>query len=124
MQKPRIPIWVVGAWPRSKSMQRALRYDGLLPQVLTEDGKPSQATPDDLRQIGTHITANRPVTDPYDIIVEGTTDGDDPVKAANTVRPWMNAGATWWIEALWEANEKPNGFNLVRKRLLEGPPRL
>lgn len=32
VQKPRIPIWVVGAWPRAKSMQRALRWDGILPQ--------------------------------------------------------------------------------------------
>jgi alkanesulfonate monooxygenase SsuD/methylene tetrahydromethanopterin reductase-like flavin-dependent oxidoreductase (luciferase family) len=28
VQQPRIPIWVVGAWPRMKSMQRVLRYDG------------------------------------------------------------------------------------------------
>src|SRR5512146_2163827 len=31
VQKPRIPIWVVGAWPRPKSMGRALRWDGVLP---------------------------------------------------------------------------------------------
>ncbi|HEX8681220.1 MAG TPA: LLM class flavin-dependent oxidoreductase, partial [Ardenticatenaceae bacterium] len=34
VQQPRIPIWVVGAWPRPKSMQRVLRYDGLLPNVM------------------------------------------------------------------------------------------
>jgi alkanesulfonate monooxygenase SsuD/methylene tetrahydromethanopterin reductase-like flavin-dependent oxidoreductase (luciferase family) len=28
----RIPIWVVGAWPRPKSMRRVLRCDGVLPQ--------------------------------------------------------------------------------------------
>ena len=30
----RIPIWVVAAWPRPKSMQRVLRCDGLLPNVM------------------------------------------------------------------------------------------
>jgi alkanesulfonate monooxygenase SsuD/methylene tetrahydromethanopterin reductase-like flavin-dependent oxidoreductase (luciferase family) len=30
VQRPRVPIWVVGAWPSKKSMNRALRYDGLL----------------------------------------------------------------------------------------------
>src|SRR5215218_6360121 len=30
VQRPRIPIWVVGAWPSRKSMGRALRYDGVL----------------------------------------------------------------------------------------------
>ena len=33
VQRPRIPIWVVGAWGRPKSMARAFRYDGLLPHV-------------------------------------------------------------------------------------------
>lgn len=29
----RIPIWVVGVWPRPKSMQRVLRCDGAVPQI-------------------------------------------------------------------------------------------
>jgi alkanesulfonate monooxygenase SsuD/methylene tetrahydromethanopterin reductase-like flavin-dependent oxidoreductase (luciferase family) len=37
VQEPRIPIWVVGAWNYPKSMQRVLRYDGLLPYI---PGKP------------------------------------------------------------------------------------
>ncbi len=45
VQKPRIPIWVVGAWPRKKSMRRALRYDGLLPVKMDNDGKFVDATP-------------------------------------------------------------------------------
>ena len=32
----RIPIWVVGAWPRTKSMQRVLRCDGLLAAAMTQ----------------------------------------------------------------------------------------
>ena len=30
--RERIPIWVVGAWPRPKSMNRVLRCDGIVPQ--------------------------------------------------------------------------------------------
>ena len=51
VQQPRIPIWVVGAWPRMKSMRRALRYDGLLPNVLGDEGQPRETTPDDIRDI-------------------------------------------------------------------------
>ena len=36
VQQPRIPVWVVGAWPSQKSMERALRYDGLLPTMLMD----------------------------------------------------------------------------------------
>src|SRR5438067_8325608 len=38
VQSPRIPIWVAGAWPRPQSMQRVLRYDGLLPNKINPDG--------------------------------------------------------------------------------------
>ena len=31
VQRPRIPVWVVGAWPSERSMGRAARWDGLLP---------------------------------------------------------------------------------------------
>jgi alkanesulfonate monooxygenase SsuD/methylene tetrahydromethanopterin reductase-like flavin-dependent oxidoreductase (luciferase family) len=34
VQSPRIPIWVVGAWPRPKSMQRVIRYDGILTDIM------------------------------------------------------------------------------------------
>src|SRR5680860_641250 len=30
VQRPRIPIWVVGSWPRPKSMSRAARWDGIV----------------------------------------------------------------------------------------------
>ena len=32
-QKPSVPIWVVGAWNYSKSMNRVLKYDGILPTI-------------------------------------------------------------------------------------------
>jgi alkanesulfonate monooxygenase SsuD/methylene tetrahydromethanopterin reductase-like flavin-dependent oxidoreductase (luciferase family) len=44
----RIPVWVVGAWPRAKSMERVLRCDGLLPNVAGPEGF-GRATPDDIR---------------------------------------------------------------------------
>jgi alkanesulfonate monooxygenase SsuD/methylene tetrahydromethanopterin reductase-like flavin-dependent oxidoreductase (luciferase family) len=36
--KPGVTIWMVGAWKREKSIQRALRYDGLLPNIMGKDG--------------------------------------------------------------------------------------
>ena len=59
VQQPRIPIWVVGAWPEEKSMQRVLRYDGLLPNVMSEDGQHREMTPDDVRAMREYIAANR-----------------------------------------------------------------
>ena len=124
VQQPRIPIWVVGAWPRRKSMRRALRYDGLLPSVLGDDGQSRELTPDDLRAMRDHVAANRAATTPFDIVMEGETPGDDPARAAAIVRPWADAGATWWIEALWNEPRDAAGLQAVRRRAAQGPPRL
>lgn len=120
VQQPRIPIWVVGAYPRQKSMQRALRFDGLLPAVMDDQGKLGQVTPEAIREIKAYIDQNRAETGPYDIVQEGKTPGDSPQEAAQIVQPWADAGVTWWIEALWGEDE----VEKVRERLKQGPPRV
>jgi alkanesulfonate monooxygenase SsuD/methylene tetrahydromethanopterin reductase-like flavin-dependent oxidoreductase (luciferase family) len=119
VQQPRIPIWVVGAWPRPKSMARALKYDGLLPAKM-EAGQFVDFTPADLSEMKAHVEARRQAQTPFDIVVEGTTPGENPDQGCEIVAKWAEAGATWWIEALWETPEEER----VRTRLLQGPPRL
>ncbi len=119
IQQPRIPIWVVGAWPRQKSMQRVLRYDGLLPMTIGDEGA-RQATPDEVREMAAFVAAHREQTTPFDIIVEGQTRGDDLAHAEAIIRPWADAGATWWLDAMWDAT----GIEPVRQRVRQGPPRI
>lgn len=126
MQKPRIPIWVVGAWPSEKFIRRALRYDGLFPQELKPiEGtrhNARQAMPDTLRQMKVFVEARRAETTPFDIAVEGETPGGDPEQAAAVVREWAEAGATWWIEANWSALDQSDGIDAVTRRIALGPP--
>jgi alkanesulfonate monooxygenase SsuD/methylene tetrahydromethanopterin reductase-like flavin-dependent oxidoreductase (luciferase family) len=124
VQQPRIPIWVVGAWPREKPMQRALRYDGLLPNVFGADGKIREMTLDDVRAMRDSVVAHRSGTEPFDIVVEGRTPGADPDRAAKIVRGWAEAGATWWIEALWGAPDQTVDLDAVLQRIRQGPPHL
>jgi len=123
VQQPRIPIWVVGAWPRKRSMQRALRYDGLLPNVMNEQGEHQPATPDAIREIVAYTKIHRADTTPFDIVVEGQTPGADQDAARSIVQPWADAGATWWIEALWGAPDQPVDLDGVLRRIKQGPPR-
>jgi alkanesulfonate monooxygenase SsuD/methylene tetrahydromethanopterin reductase-like flavin-dependent oxidoreductase (luciferase family) len=121
VQQPRIPIWVVGAWPRPKSMARALRYDGLLPNVMEQRKgrwRMREIRPDDIRAIRAYVEARRTETTPFDIVVEGTTPGDVPDAATETVLPWADAGATWWIEAAWNVDD----LDAIRQRITQGPP--
>lgn len=120
VQRPRIPIWVVGAWNRPKSMARVLKYDGILPNAMTPEGDHRPLIPDDVRDIRLYVAANRSETSPFDIVVEGETPGDDPPRAAEIIRDWTAAGATWWIEAMWNASSADG----VRRRVEQGPPRI
>ena len=120
VQKPRIPIWVVGAWPSIKSMSRALRYDGLLPNVMEENGnvRMSPPTPNEIIKMREFIEARRDQATPFDIIVEGQTPGDDRQGALEIIEPYAQAGATWWIEAHWSTPEQEQ----VLARIKQGPP--
>ena len=121
VQSPRIPIWVVAMWPSERSMQRALRYDGLLPNVRGADGAPRDVTPDDIREMAAYVAEQRSQSTPFDIVMEGETPGDDPAQAAAIVRPFAEAGATWWNESRWGAM---SDVALVRTRIQQGPPRI
>jgi hypothetical protein len=121
VQSPRIPIWVVGAWPRMKSMRRVLRYDGLLPAKKAGDGSFAQVTPADIRVMKAFVDEQRALTTPFDIVWEGETPGYDHEQAAAIVRPWVEAGITWWLEARWGDGVTTDD---VRTRIKQGPPRI
>lgn len=62
--------------------------------------------------------AGRRSVEGYDVVIEGTTPGDDAEAARAKVAPWEQAGATWWIESDWESP-----WESVRRRIEAGPPR-
>jgi hypothetical protein len=105
-------------------MRRPLRYDGLLPAKVGYDGKRADLTPADIPAIKAFIAERRTQASPFDIVVEGQTPGVDPEQAASMVRPWAEAGATWWIEGMWDALYDPDKRSAVRERIQQGPPRL
>jgi hypothetical protein len=112
IQRPRIPIWVVGAWPHERSMRRTLRWDGVYAQVEGVDG--IRAVADWAEREWPAATRNRP----WDVVAEGRTPTDDPAGAAATIAGYEAAGATWWIESDWESMS----VEAVRARIEAGPP--
>lgn len=119
VQQPRIPLWVPGLWPRKKSMQRVLKSDGLLVEKLGEDGRHAEASPDDVRDMKAFIEANRTLTTPFDIVMNGSSKDLDPVQQKETLLAWQAAGVTWWIEGLWDGTEET-----VVEVIRRGPPKL
>ncbi|MBI5290108.1 MAG: LLM class flavin-dependent oxidoreductase [Chloroflexi bacterium] len=119
VQQPRIPIWVVGAWPSERSMGRVAKYDGLIPSARDASGDFRQANPDEVREMKAWLEDRRGGT-PIDIVVEGETPLGDPNAAARVVAPYRDAGATWYIEAMWSAAD----HDAVLARARGGPPRV
>jgi hypothetical protein len=119
VQQPRIPLWVVGVWPRKKSMQRVLKCDGLLAEKMNRDGKEEEVTPADIREMKAYVDANRTLTTPFDIVVSGKTAALDRVQCQEKLLPWLEAGVTWWVEGLWGESEEQ-----VTERIRQGPPQL
>lgn len=116
-QQPRIPIWMVGVWPRRKSMARVLKCDGLIAAKMDADGRFIDVQPADIVQMKAYIEANRALTTPFDIIVEGKTLGLTRAQAADVCHHWAEAGATWWIESLHGVSEEE-----ILAYLRQGPP--
>jgi alkanesulfonate monooxygenase SsuD/methylene tetrahydromethanopterin reductase-like flavin-dependent oxidoreductase (luciferase family) len=118
----RIPIWVVGAWPRPRSMRRVLRCDGILPYYLKGDEGRLPA-PEEIRDIRQWVEKHGRSLSDFDVVMEGETPAGDRVAAAEQVRPWAEAGCTWWMETRWAMPlESPERLQEVRERLEAGPP--
>lgn len=121
-QSPRIPVWVVAAWPSTASMRRALRCDGAMPIMRNENGEFTKLpSPAELQKITRYVAKERDSSTSFDVILEGSTPGDDSERARTIVKPFADAGATWWLEAVYD---EPAGFEGMRKRILQGPPKI
>ena len=119
VQQP-VPIWVAAAWPRPRSMRRALRCEGMVPEYHL--GRREQ-TPDDLRDLTGWLRDNG-APQAIDVLAEGETPGDDAAGAAAQVEPWRAAGATWWMEERWgSAGSLDERMEAVDARIAAGPPR-
>jgi hypothetical protein len=115
LQTPRIPIWVGGFWPNRGPMRRAARFDGVYPVRAW----PDFLSMEDLREIIGYTQEHRIGSGDFDVVAGGSTPRD-PEKGAEIVRPWVEAGATWWSE---DINGWRGSLAEMRGRIRAGPPR-
>ncbi len=125
VQRPRVPIWVVGLWPAKRSMARVARWDGWLPNYAAPDGGGTGEPPLAALAAGTRWLAEERVRagrddQPFDVVAEGTTPAVD---GGAVVKPFAEAGATWWLEADWTL-QPDELVEACRTRLRAGPPRI
>ncbi len=122
----RVPVWPVGVWdaerPPRKSLERALRWDGIVPQVRGESPEDAEADAKAIRELMTWIAERRgPDAGPFEVAYQGRLDAD-PQVAAEQARELADAGATWWLESWWDPTTTTPEVLLEKVR--QGPPRL
>lgn len=128
LQQPRIPIWVGGKWPNRAPFRRAAQWDGVFPIF---SGTDPESYPAQIREMILFVLDHRESDDPFDVTVQGTTPGNDLMRAADVAAEYAEAGVTWWQEAINERRPdlikragRASWLDAVRWRIQQGPPRM
>lgn len=116
-QRPRIPIWVGGFWPREGPFKRAAKWDGVIPLILPV----RLPQPEDLRNILAYIRKHRTSATPFDLVKIGWTSGLNRKRDSEKITPFVKAGMTWWLEGMYTESDSPGR---MRRRIRMGPPRI
>jgi alkanesulfonate monooxygenase SsuD/methylene tetrahydromethanopterin reductase-like flavin-dependent oxidoreductase (luciferase family) len=97
VQQPRIPVWVGGVLPAARPIERAARWDGMVP-IRFADRSLATVSAADIADVGAQIAAARGSADSVDLVVWAEV-ADDPAAVPQIAKPYQDAGATWWIES-------------------------
>ena len=100
VQRPRIPIWVGGAWPKPGPTRRAARWDGSCLYKHADDGEWSDMSPADVQALKAEVARLRGHDAPFDIVLGGRKRAEDWDRERAHITAVAEAGATWWMEYL------------------------
>ena len=117
VQQPRVPLWCVGLYPRHGSMQRTLKCDGIIAEKRNPGNQPEEVTPADVSGIKQYVREKRSESESFEIVLNGNIAALNRSQLQDKLLPLIDAGATWWIDGLWEASEE-----VAVERIRRGPP--
>lgn len=125
VQRPHPPVWMVGAQmlgrERQPSLDRAARWEGLIPQVVDVGAQRRKGGIEEFADITADVLARRTAlglpTDGFDVILEADSTGEFIQREPADPAAWAEAGATWWIECWWTLERGPGGMAELRRRI-------
>jgi len=117
IQKPRIPVWVAGTWPNKPPFRRAARWEGVIPGAKGKGFSP--LSPAEFIEMRDYTLRYRSLETPFDFCLGGQTPGKNIEEDKSIIKPYQDAGLTWWIESI-----PPTGMSIKQAmtRIRNGPP--
>ncbi len=103
-QQPRIPIWCAAVWPHARPLERAARYDGVVPL--------GDLPPDYVAALVGELNRHRTTHAPFDVAIASWT-------ASGAHVDYEVAGATWWLESF----RPDTRYETARSVVERGPAR-
>ncbi|HET9898067.1 MAG TPA: LLM class flavin-dependent oxidoreductase [Streptosporangiaceae bacterium] len=102
VQRPRIPVWIAGVLPNRRPIERAARWDGMVPITYGPAGlvRPSAA---EIAEVSAQIAGMRGPAGGYEMAVWAAV-AARPGEVADLAAGYAEAGATWWIETARPGN--------------------
>jgi len=123
VQRPRIPIWIGGAYPNPGPLRRAVRWDGACLYQAAEAGSAQDSEeslgPDQISAIRSFAAGRRASARPFDIVAGGPERGPDDDRTRELIRQSAEAGATWFSEWI-----PPGDPATMRASIARGPMRI
>lgn len=115
-QRPRVPIWLAGTWPKKRPFRRAARWDGAFP-MKPDAMAGGVTTPEETEAIIEYVSRHRDPGRAYDVVYAAAAAlGIDPTVVAKHAE----AGATWFIAAATPFET----IDDIRRHIEAGPPQI
>lgn len=119
IQTPGIPLWIGGMELGKGLIERAARFDGVVP--FPADGTYANLTPEKIRELKRLLDQQRTNSRPFDIIAGGPAfKAVHNQRARTQLQAYAEAGATWFMEFVWGVRN----LKSVRTSIQQGPPSL
>ncbi|MDF0531949.1 LLM class flavin-dependent oxidoreductase [Tsukamurella sp. 8F] len=128
VQRPGIPIWCVGLAGARRSMARAARCDGLLPNIappgagaVAAEYEPTVAELAGAAREVLDLRAEAGLHGPYDIVAETGHPLRERARAVERGAELAEAGYTWFVDSYWDAMGTDEAAAVTAARIAAGP---